>query len=278
MEASSKVKDFSSQAVKRVVLREGLTHWLSLYPAALGAPLGLAAFLFDMPLLYFGMIGTLTVSLASVIINIFFRHDAIANRYLERLSEKLHEDEKKTLANLENELRQASQIKYGGPLAGQGKEQFRRLQVKYENVHTVLRKKLSSGELAFGRFEGASEQVYLNGLENLKQIVTILQSLESIDPEYIGLRLSQLNTINKLTTADQKERETLLKRLQLRKDQLEKVNQLLTSNEEAMTTLEETTAAIASMDTSGKLTEMEYDTAIEQLQEIVARAHIYNKH
>ena len=60
-------------------------------------------------------------------------------------------------------------------------------------------------------------------------------------------------------------------------EQLDKVNQLLTNNEEAMTALEEATAAIAAMHTGGKFSDADYESAIAQLQEIAGRAYLYNR-
>lgn len=275
---SSGPRDYSRKAIRREVLREGLTHWLTLYPSAIGVPLGLAAFLFNLPLLYFGMITTLSVSLVSAIVHIFFREDAIAARYLDRLARRLREEEVATLENLGKELRACRDNDTTGAAYGkQADEQFTRLQQKYQNVQAVLNKKLDQGELTYGRFIGASEQVYLSGLENLKQAVTIMQSLGSIDPAYISFRLDQLEKMENSGTAEVKEREALLKRLQLREEQLDKVNMLLTNNEEAMTSLEETTAAIAAMDTDGTVTGNEYESAIEQLQEIAGKAYLYNR-
>lgn len=271
------LNDFSQKAVRKEVVREGLTHWLTLYPSAIGIPLGLAAFLFHLPVLYFGMIGTLTLSLASAIIIIFFRNDSIANRYLERLSEKLKDEEKQILDNLSDELQECKNNSIGAEFAEQALEQISRLLRKYNNVQTVLKKKLSQGELAYGRFVGASEQVYLSGLENLKQIAVNLQSLGSIDPVYIDTRLEQLQKIGSDSDSGRKETETLQKRLVLMNGQLEKIKMLLTHNEEAMTTLEETTAAIAAMKTGGKPASIDYESAIEQLQEIAEKAYLYNK-
>lgn len=258
-------------------MREGLTHWLTLYPAALGLPFGLAAFLFNLPLLYFGLIGTLTISLASAIINVFFREDVIAGRYLERLARKLKEQEKQTLQRLAEDLQDCMKIPTCAAGAEQGLEQLKRLQGKYRNVQTVLQKKLKQGELTYGRFIGAAEQVYLSGLETLKQITVVLQSMGSIDPQYINRRLSELTMLESRTQEGHKEEETLRNRLRLMKEQQTKVDTLLAANEEAMTTLEETTAAIAAMNTSGKVTREEYDSAIRQLQEIAGKAHLYNK-
>ncbi|WP_028582443.1 hypothetical protein [Desulfogranum japonicum] len=274
---SDQVNDYSRKAIRREVVREGLTHWLTLYPTAVGIPIGLAGFLFHMPVLYFGLVGTLTLSLASAIIHVFFREETIGARYLERLSKKIKAEETRALASLQEDLQACRQQVVGGEHAVQATEQFARLQRKYENVRIVLDKKLQRGELTYGRFIGAAEQVYLRGLENLKQLVVVLQSLSSIDTEYIRTRLDILNMKTKRDSADVKEQETLHNRITLMENQLALVNQLLTVNEEAMTALEETTAAIAAMQTTGTTSHEEYDSAILQLQEIAGNAHLYNR-
>lgn len=273
---SRHLKDFSRGAIRHEVLREGLTHWLTLYPTAIGIPLGLAAFLFNLPVLYFGMIGTLTVSLASAIVNVFFRDEAIAGRYLARLAQKVREEQARALASLGEDLRECRKFRVGREYTDQALEQFKQLQAKYDNVHSVLKNKLDEGELAYGRFVGAAEQVYLTGLENLKQIVVVMQSLSSIEPEYIAKRLRQLDENGSVAPADLKEQETLIKRKKLMDEQLDKVNELLTNNEEAMTALEETTAAIAAMKT-GRYSAADYESAIAQLQEIAGKAYLYNR-
>jgi len=224
------------------------------------------------------MFGTLFVGTANAIVHIFFRHERIANNYITRLNKKLKEHERGVLESLHKNLKTCRAIKGAEQYASQGTEQFVRVQKKYQNVHELLEQKLTSGELTFGRFVGAAEQVYLSALDNLKQAVAMLQSAGSIDPDYIHDRLKQLAEIKQLTEADRRESEALNKRLKLREEQLEKVSHLLTNNEEAMTKMEETTAAIASMQTDGSFATTDFETAITQLQELAKSAHIYNHH
>ncbi|MBU0680276.1 MAG: hypothetical protein KKD73_02530 [Proteobacteria bacterium] len=271
------MKDYSQKAIKKEVVKNGLTHWLTIYPPSLGLPLGLAALLFDLPILYLGMIGALSLGLGSAIINIFFRNEVVAQKYIEQLNIKLKSLEKLTLATLLHDLKDCLKIPGAQQYAGQAVEQYNRIREKYRNVEILLGKKLKTGELTYARFLGSAEQVYLSGLDNLRQIESSLHSAGSIDPEYIGNRLKSLAQKGELSPADVKEKNTLTKRLELRRQQFEKVNTLLTNNEEAMTKLEETTAAIAEMQTSGKFAQTDYETAISQLQEMAERARTYNK-
>jgi exonuclease VII large subunit len=271
------IRDFSDRSVRREVVKHGLSHWMTIYPPALGLPIGLAGLLFNMPLLYLVMIGSVSIGLASAIINVYFQGDKVAQRYLDKMTKQLREQEKENLKNLQDDLREAQEKLHTHGHAEQALEQFTRLQQKYENVLALLPRKLNRSELAFARFIGAAEQVYLGGLDALHNVAAILKSQGSIDPQYIEERLKKLERVKKVSDADEREHATLLKRRRLYDEQQEQVNHLLTHNEEAMTSLEETTAAIAAMRTGSNLDTYEYEEAISQLQEVAARAHIYSK-
>ena len=254
-----------------------MTHWLTLYPPAIGLPLGVAGALFGMPLLYGAAIGACLLSLSTVVINLFFRGDRIAGKHIEKLSRMLKDHEKEIKKNLHESLEDCSRIKGIREYARHGHAQFRKVQDKYENVRELLEEKLSTGELTFSRFMGAAEQVYLSALDNLKQIVALLKSAGSIDMDYVNRRISQMNAGGSFSGAEQKELAALNKRLELRQKQLAQVNDLLSSNEEAMTKMEETTAAIAAMKTDGGFASTDFETAITELQELAERAQIYNR-
>ena len=108
------------------------------------------------------------------------------------MNKKLKLFEEDVIKSLQENLEGCTAIKGAEQHARQGAEQFKRMQEKYQNVRELLEQKLSSGELAFGRFIGAAEQVYLSTLDNLKQAVTIMRSAGSIDPVYINERLKHL--------------------------------------------------------------------------------------
>jgi hypothetical protein len=270
------ISDFSRKAIQRAVLKAGLTHWLTLYPPALGLPCGLAGALFNSPLLYLLALSAFVLAAGNAIVNIFFRHDRIAGHYIEEMNRALKAHQQTVIESLYQDLQACSSIKGARQYVSQGIEQFRRIQEKYNNVQSLVERKLIKGELTFSRFVGAAEQVYLSGLDNLKQAAAILQSAGSIDPVYIGGRLRQLEKIKHLLETDRKEMETLKRRLKLREEQLDRVNDLLTRNEEAMTQMEETTAAIATMQTDGKFSVTDFETAIRQLHEVAERAQAYN--
>ncbi|MBN1905630.1 MAG: hypothetical protein JW927_11080 [Deltaproteobacteria bacterium] len=271
-----RLSDFSNKAMKKVVRRTGLTHWLTIYPPAIGVPCGIAGLLFNLPFLYLVPLGACFLSMMNIVINIFFKSDQISSNYINELNKKLKRHEEIIKQSLHDNLLKCMDIKGSEQYAIQGTEQFKRIQQKYQNVNELLKKKLDSGELTFGRFIGAAEQVYLSTLDNLKQVVNILQSAGSIDPEYINNRIKKLSVNHKNSTSERKELDALNKRLELRDEQFQKVETYLSNNEEAMTRMEETTAAIAMMRTEGNLAATDFETAIKQLHELAQRAQIYN--
>ncbi len=269
------LQDYSQGALRRQVLRHGLTHWLTLYPPALGLPLGFAAYLFNVPALYLAALGSAALGIGSAIINIFFRGDALSSRYLQELAGQLREQERQALEELRRELEQTRTVSGAEDHAGQAVEQLDQLRAKVDNLSRLLTEKFQQGELSYGRFLGAAEQVQMGGFDNLRRIVSLLKSVGGIDLDYLEKRLRQIDKLAGLAEADRKERETLIRRQQLRISQLEQVNELLAANEEAMTAIQETAAAVAAMSTNSPLAKGDLETAIAQLQQVAARAKQY---
>ncbi|WP_339137766.1 MAG: hypothetical protein WGN25_06515 [Candidatus Electrothrix sp. GW3-4] len=265
------LEDFSGQAVQKAVRSESLFHPVSLYSTSLGLLSGLGWFLFDISMLAIGMVGLLCVGAGMAGVNMFFRRDIIARQYLNRLSGRFAREREGILQTLSTDLEQCPHIK-GAELYGvQAQQQYVFIKEKYDKFRTMLDQKLKHGELTYARFLGAAEQVYLGGLDTLRQVVILLQSVSTIDPEYIAGRLAELEQIKTPDSADEREYTTLKKRLALMKQQLKQVNSLLTDNEESITIMNQSIATVAQMRTGGDLASMDLETAMENLQELAKR-------
>lgn len=276
--AAPKVSDFSQGAIKKAVLKEGLTHPLTLFPPALGVLSGLAGALFSFPPLLAVALGACLLGAGSGIVNIFLREEALAGKYLQALNELQEEHEALVLESLRDELEEQLENKVNRQYAERGIEQFDRCRKKYQNVEDLLNGKLSSAEISYGRFQSAAKQVYLSVLDNLKTTAAVLRSAGTIDHQYIKDRLNALSRNKSPKPADKKEAETLNDRLKLLENQLNLVSELLAGNEEAMTRLEETTSNIAMMNTDGRFASTDFETAINYLQEIADSASSYDAH
>ncbi len=267
--------DFSTSSIRRAVRNESLLHPLTLYPTAIGMLSGMAAVLYDLPLLFLGMGGLLAVGATTSVVNYFFREETISGKYLKKLTREFQKKRQVLLKTLSRDLQQCATIIGAEQYGGQGVEQFGRVEKKYNRLKRLLQKKFSVGELTYGSFLGAAEQVYLSVLDNLLQIVSLLQGVESIDPEYIATRKQELRSLNQVAEADEREFEALQKRLELRESQLQQVNTLLTENEESMTVMDETIAAIAELQTGKGLAASDLQTAMSHLREIAGRTKLY---
>ena len=270
------IADFSREGVRRAVLREGLTHPLTLYPPAVAVLSGLAGLLFSYPPLLLVALGAGALGIGNGIFNVYLREQTIANRYLRGLAQKQSEHEKWILASLRENLEKGLHYRATHPFARRGLEQLDRSLEKFQNVEDVLTDKLRTTEVTYGRFQSAAKQVYLSVLDNLRTMAAVLKSTGTIDDRYIAAGLDALSRKTDRTAADQKETQALIERQHLLQSQLALVQELLANNEAAMTRLEETTSKLALMDTTGRLALTDLDTAIDDLKELAKNAHQYN--
>lgn len=269
--------NFSASSIRRAVRNESLLHPLVLFPAAVGLLSGFAAFLYDLPMLFVGMGGLLAVGAGTSVINYFFREEKISGQYLEKLSREFQKKREGILVGLGDDLGRCLSIPGAESYGRQGAEQFAMIAKKYDRLRELLKKKFKPGELAYGSFLGAAEQVHLSVLDNLLKIVSLMQSVETINPAYIASRTEELRILKEVTPADEREFESLRTRSELREDLLQQINTLLTENEESMTVMDETIAAIAELQTGKGLAEVDLQTAMSHLREIAGRTSLYKK-
>lgn len=156
----------------------------------------------------------------------------------------------------------------------QGVAQLRMLQEKYDNLAEILREKLNDGELTYSRYVAMAEQVFLSGLDSLKEAAMSLKSISKIDPDYAHARLDELKKIS-AEAAHKDELDALNRRLSLYDEQKSRVAGLLAQNEAAMTVLDRTATAIAEAKTGEGRASLDAKTAIAELEALAKRAGKY---
>jgi hypothetical protein len=266
------LSDFSQKAIQRAIRNEALSHPVTLY-AGVGTVLtALSWATFGVPVFLWAALGGAVLSASSLIVNYCFRDRALGENYIQRLNDRLAHEKESVLLSLHEELKQCGNVEGAQDYVDQGLEQFTRSKLSYDNFREILEQSFGSGRLDYGRIWGASEQAYLGVLDNLKQVVTVLKSLSTIDPDYIERRLRQLDALAHLADADRRERVTLAKRAQVREEQLQKVNEILTRNEEAITGIEEATAALAGSGSGETFSDVDPEVSIRQLRELAEKA------
>lgn len=261
--------DFSQQAIGKAMLRDTFQHPLTLYPMVLGVLGAAASLVFDLPFaVLLGSVSALGGGVMGWVVNFFFRGDAFATRYIQGCQEAVALQRRQLMETMHEDLVQCRSIPGSEDSSEQGIAQLEQVQKRLANLRDILEDKVGRNELIYGRYLGAAEQVYLSVLDNLRAVTAILKGVSTIDTKYISHRLNELQRIKKPTDADREENETLVKRKGLFDEQLEKVNVLLTRNEEAMTQMDDATAAVANMDSDESRTSLDLEAAIEELQKL----------
>jgi hypothetical protein len=271
------LSDFSQQAIRKAIRNEALSHPITLYSGVAAVLAALSWVTFGAPAFLWAAFGTAVISIGSLIVNYCFRDRTLGEMYIGRLNERFAQQKEGVLNSLYNDLKKCAGIPGAEDHVSQGLDQFTKIKQSYENLRAVLEQSLGAGRLDYGRIWGASEQAYLGVLDNLRQVVTILKSLVTIDPDYIELRLRQLGALDKPTDADKREQVTLKKRRDVREEQLQKVNEILSRNEEAITGIEEATAAVATTGNGDTFADVDQETSTDQLRELAQKARTSSK-
>ena len=163
-----------------------------------------------------------------------------------------------------------------------GLEQLRLLQQKLEVLTEVLKRRMSEGELTFGRYLGTGEQVYLSAIDNLHEIAVALTSVSSIDGEYLDERIAEVRTKQGAQDGNEhdarREIENLEQRRSLLEQQHRKVSELFAQNEAAMTALDNTATALADARIGKGHASMEAEVAMAELDRLAKRADSYASH
>jgi len=262
--------DLSKRAVDMAVLSGSLQHPAVVYPAAAGVVGGLgAALITASPLMIAGAVVGGGVAALALGVNYLFRRDYFASRYLEAAHKNLVEYRQALLQTLEQDL---AQVK-----AKEAMAQLDRFTEKLRIFEDVLDDKLDPKELTFQRFMGIAEQVYLSGLDNLRQVASVRKSAGGVDEAYIRNRIKQLKSGGgELSKAKKDELLSLEKQLELAAKHSGSIEALLAQNEQALAQMDQALAAVADMKTGSTHSTVGMETAMADLQQIASRASAYS--
>ena len=266
---SMQMPDLSKRAVDWAVLSGSLQHPAVVYPAAAGVIGGLgAALLTASPVLVAGAVVGGGVALLSLGVNCLLRRDFFASRYLESAHQSLVAYRAAVLENLEEDLREHK--------AREALAQLERFGEKVKAFEEVLDDKLGRKELTHARFLGIAEQVYLSGMDNLRQVALARKSAGTVDEGYIRGRIKSLGAAGELSQARKQELASLEQQLGLAAKHQASVEGLLAQNEQALAQLDLALAAITEMKTGSSHSSVGMETAMSDLQHVASRAGAYS--
>lgn len=265
----SRLPDLSKRAVDRAVLNGALQHPAVVYPAAAGVLGGLgAALLTASPALVTGAVVGGGIALVSLGVNFLWRRQYFASRYLESAHKAVVEYREAVLAELTKDLRAQN--------ANEALAQLERFGEKIRAFEDVLDDKLARHEITFGRFMGIAEQVYLSGIDNLREVAVARKGIASIDEPYIRKRIKGLEAVTSRSESQQAELAGLNKQLDVRRQNAVKIEKCLAQNEQALAQLDVALAAVGDMKTGSSHSAIGMETAMSDLQQIASRAGAYS--
>ena len=276
--ASPKAIDFSETTVGAEVLKKTVTHPATVYPLALGALGVLGCALFGpvgLPLAV--AIGGFAVGSGSWVVNFFFRGDQLTDELIADMRKAMAEANEQKRLNLRDDLETCRDIAGADEIVEQAIRQFDTVGAAFDGLLNVLSMKLNEGELTFGRFLGSANSVDHSVLDNLQNIIIYLNGIRSIDVSYIESRLRSLQKMKARSETEEVEMKALQERMKIRDDQIKKIREMLTANEQAITIIESSTAKIGEMKTGETYSNVDIDTAMQELKEIAGRASAYGR-
>lgn len=156
-----------------------------------------------------------------------------------------------------------------------GGAQLRLLRDKLESLTQVLKRRLDSGEMTYGRYLGMAQEVYGSALDNLHEVAVALRSVSTIDEGYLRKRLGELEREQKRSDDHERELKALRDRGALLEDTNGRVTQLIAQNESALTVIDQTAAALAATRTEQGHSTLDAETAMAELEQLARRAGKY---
>lgn len=274
----SPFEKLSTKAVGKAVLTKSFSATTTKFPLAICGVSILACFLFGPSLPFIlAAIGGGTIGTGSWFFNYLIKGDYLKLGYIREMQAKIREESEKRQEMIYKKLRDCQNIAGADGFVEQAMTQYEHIQETLSGFLKVLEMKLDKGELTFSTFVGPGELVANSVLDNLEEIVVALESIRSIDVEYIKTRLLKLSRTKEKTPEDLAEEQAFKERQNIYGKQIQRVRALLAQNEEGITVLEASTTKIGQMDTRERFSELSLKESLAELQKIAERSKLFNK-
>lgn len=154
----------------------------------------------------------------------------------------------------------------------QSLDQLEALLAKCERFDSVLKSRLSSNELASGRYRVVVDEVRLGILNNLDRQVELLKAVQHIDRASIEERIRALKPGAPASVELEK---ALYERLSLVEDVDNRIARMIASNELALNALDKAIVNLADLDTRQEHDTSKLEAAVAELEEMIGNAHAF---
>lgn len=257
----SEMDIFNPRELRKAVAKSALQSPFVLYPAVISGLGIVASALFGLTLFTgVALFGGSIAALIALATEMSARHDVNALRIIREATQRIESERAKLIKTLQSEFDGFSM-----PIAS---EQLRNFENAFSRFQDILDDRFNPTELTYARYLGVAENVFLGGLDNLRNIVILKKALQNTDDNVLRDRLND-------TSIDPVEQHALRERLASYETSQKEIERLLVTNERALTTLERVTQTLAVTQVGAGTGESDTEAAMSELERLSSRLNDY---
>ena len=264
------IEDFDEEAIIRALNRSIMDNWF--VGATIGAiPVGiLTAILLGTGVGVPIIGGAILLGGGTWVWKRFINGDRFFEQYRNHLRQLLDEDTERRRHELQQSL-----DAYGNKHACEQLEQFRnKIKVFIEILNVKFPDK---NQLTYNRYYTIAQEVFLSGIDNLKEVLLIHKTLDAIDMDYIERSMLRLEKRGDDPTA-KRELNSLLQSRQQYLEQQQDIKDLMAQNEEALSKLDEAIVQVQEIKRSEiNESQLDMEASIEQLHRMAQQTYKFSR-
>lgn len=261
---SQKQNVSSYNDLKKVLFKRSIGSALVTYPAALTILGSMAGSLFGFSAAIAGIVaGTAVIAAGGFTAQYNFRRDSNMKLISSELTQQMENRRESLVKEIEQELDKINLPRAQSQLAS-----FR---LKFTTFVDVLDDRFSPTELTFMRYVNVAEQVYLSGIDNLRDAIISQKALSGSNIDDLRTRYETLND-------SQKEKDILKKRIKNFEQTQTNIDQLFLINEEALSQIDDVTHKIAVTKVEKGMADSNTQSSMEELERLGSMLKKYAKH
>ncbi|GEM_PF-2512943 len=205
---------------------------------------------------------------------------ASLTRHVRRLSEQAAQSPEEVPEAVRMQKRALSRCQYleaiDPAMAEKALSQFEQNEDRFKKFRAVLAAKFEIGELTYQRYLSAAEQLHQAIFDNLTDITTMLNNLDSLMVRHARKELRELEQRPQPSEDESRIVSGLRERLEIADTTETGIRSRLAFNEGALTELDHVNLALSTIKTSKNSANIDLESAMSELRELAERAKKYS--